>query len=54
MAILGLPKSFKTMNQHGPTIKLFDGLFLEKYKREGRGTSNNLYFKAFITTRLHF
>ena len=26
-------ESFKTMNRPGPTVTLFDGLFLRKYKR---------------------
>ena len=38
MTILGLAKSFKTMNRHdqappGPIVTLFDGLFLGKYQR---------------------
>ena len=32
MTILGLAKSFKTMNWSGPTVTLYDGLFLGKYK----------------------
>ena len=32
MTILGLAKSFKAMNRPGPTVTLFDGLFLGKYK----------------------
>ena len=33
MIILGLTESFKSMNRPGPTVTLFDGLFLEKFKR---------------------
>ena len=33
MTILRLAESFKMMNQHDPTVTLFDGLFLGKYKR---------------------
>ena len=33
MTILGLAKSFKIMNRSDPTITLFDGLFIGKYKR---------------------
>ena len=36
MTILGLAESFKTLNRPepaGPTLTLFDSLFLEKYKR---------------------
>ena len=33
MTILGQTESFKTMNRPGPTVMLFDGLFLRKYKR---------------------
>ena len=32
MNILRLAESFKTMNWPGPTITVFDGLFLGKYK----------------------
>ena len=32
-SIFGLAELFKTMNQPGPTVTLFDGLFLKKYKR---------------------
>ena len=32
MTILGLAESFQTMNQPSPTVTLFDGLFLGKYK----------------------
>ena len=33
MTILGIAESFKTMNLPDPTVTLFDGLFLGKYKR---------------------
>ena len=33
MTILGLGESFKTVNQPDPTVTLYDGLFLGKYKR---------------------
>ena len=31
--ILGQGESFKTMNRPDPTVTLYDGLFLGKYKR---------------------
>ena len=33
MTILGPAESIKTMNWPGPTVTLFDGLFLRKYER---------------------
>ena len=33
MTILELAESFKTMNRPGPTVTLFDSLFLRKHKR---------------------
>ena len=36
MTILGLAESFKTMNRPYPTVTIFDGLFLRKYKRQRR------------------
>ena len=33
IAILGLGESFKTMNRPEPTVTLFDGLIVRKYKR---------------------
>ena len=33
MIILGLTESFTMMNRPNPTVTLFDGLFLGKYKR---------------------
>ena len=33
MTILGLAESFKMMNRPGPTVTLFDGLFIGKYKK---------------------
>ena len=32
MAILELAESYKTINQPGPTVTLFDGLYLESIK----------------------
>ena len=46
MAILGLAESFKTMNQFDPTVTLFDGLFLRKYRRWGRGMLTQSSFKT--------
>ena len=33
MTILGLAESFKTVNQPGPTVTVFDGFILWEYKR---------------------
>ena len=43
MTTLGLSESFKTMNQPGPTVTLFDGLFLGKYKNRDEKFGQNLY-----------
>ena len=32
MIIIGLVKSLKTMNRHGPTVTFFDSLFHENIK----------------------
>ena len=48
MTILGLAESFKTMNRPGPIVTLFDGLFLGKYKKQGREILTQSSFKYAI------
>ena len=48
MTILGLAQLFKTMNRPGPTVSLFDDLFLSKYKRERLEILSQPSFKSWI------
>ena len=52
MTILGLVKSFKTMNQDGPTVTLFDGLFLGKYIRQGIEILTQFSLKSSISLKI--
>ena len=46
MNILGLAESFETMKRPGPTVTLFDSLYLGKYNRYGRKISTQYLFKS--------
>ena len=47
MTILGLAESFKTMNRPDLSVTLFDGLFLEKYKRWGIEVFDIVFIQVF-------
>ena len=48
MTILGLAESFETINQPGPTVTLYDGLLLGKYKSKGHTILMQSSFKSSI------
>ena len=48
MIILGLAELLKTMNQPGPAVTFFDGLFFRNYKRWGREILTQSSFKSSI------
>ena len=48
MTSLGIAKPFKMMNCPDPTVTLFDGLFLVKFKRKRRGILKQSFFKSSI------